>query len=291
MPADGQRLQTLYLTSCDQHARSSAGVPMVAGRRFTCPDGYPALPWGCGPALHLNLKAPRWLVLSGVEAAPMPGGVRILAGAIEFDGGLQDAIRFLHNNGAASMPYLGRGRRGDAFAILSAGALGRIEAADSLIAAAGTESKVTGAAGCTVALGQKGRGQFAEFGRIAAGDAADVHGARFSTVAAGNESEVDVGEGSTVAVAGGSTVRAGAASRVVVESGGRLDRGPRAVGVGSPTTQFRGAEGALFVVVNAPDAGDVGVVQARVGTAGVNAGTWYRYSDGAFVEGDQHVRR
>lgn len=291
MAADGQRHLTLYLTSCDQHARSSSGVPMVAGRRFTCPDGYPGLPWGCGPALHLKLKAPRWLVLSNAEVTQMPGGVRILAGAIEFDGSLQDAIRYLHNNGAASMPYLGRSRRGDAFAILSAGALGRIEASDSLIAAAGTEARVVGAAGCTVAIGQRGRGQFAEFGRIAGGDAAEIQGARFSTVTAGNESDVEVGEGSIVAVAAGSNVRAGAASRVVIESGGRLDLGPRAVGLGSPTTLFRGADGALFVVVNAPDAGELGVIQARVGTSGVSAGTWYRYSDGAFVEGDQHVRR
>ena len=286
MAADGNHVKLLYLTSCDTHARSASGIPMVAGGRFQCAEGYPSLPWGCGPALHVNLHHPRWLVLSGAETQPMPGGVRVFSAVVEFDGPLSEAARYLHAHGAASLPYVGRRRRGDDHAILTVGNLGSIEAAGSLIGAVGTESRLTAGAGCTVAIGPHAQAQVAEFSRAAGADTSAISTARFSTVAAGVESRVEVGEGSIVAVASGSHVRAGAASRVIVESGGSIDLGPRAVGVGSPSTVFRGADGALFVVTNATEGDESSVFQRRAGTAGVTAGRWYRYLDGDFVERD-----
>jgi len=283
MAADGGRKITLYLTSCDAHARSPEGVPMVAGDSFTAPQGYPALPWGCGPLLHISGERPRWLVLTADAVEAMPGGVKIRSGRVVSDGDLSQAARYLHEHGAGGLPYIGRSRKGGDFAILTVGSLGRIESQSSVVGAVGDKSHIQAGAGATVAMGRQSRAEIAEFGRVGGSDGSLIKAGRFSALASGVGSTIETDEGSIVAVASDSKVRAGAGSRVLVESGGAIDLGQRGVGVGSPSTRFRGEEGALFVVVNASQGDESQCAQIRVGEGGAVAGKWYVFRDGSFV--------
>ena len=114
MADDGQSqaANVLYLAFCDAHGRASDGTPLIAGRSFSAPNGYPALTWGCGPLYHVNPDAPRWLVLSEARVTLETSCPRVFEAAIVYDGPRTDALRYLHDHGAAGMPYLGRRRSG-----------------------------------------------------------------------------------------------------------------------------------------------------------------------------------
>lgn len=280
---DGSAQRPLYLASCDQHARSPEGTPMVAGKTFTAPKGYPALRWGCGPMMHVDNGAPRWLVLDADGATDLPGGASIQRAVIAFDGPRADALRYLHAHGAAGMPYLGRRRKGGDYAVLTVGPAGAVEADNHVCAAGGESSDLVLAAGATVAAGPRARVRAAEFGRLAAGNQSDVEAERFSLAVVGMDARVKGGDGALLLAGAMSELTVGAGGQAVVESGGRVDLGERAVGIGRSGTLFRGAAGALFVALEAARDGASYAVVARVGEAGVVPGVWYQVSGNAFA--------
>lgn len=278
------RHPVLYLTSCDQHARSAEGTPMVAGNSFSASIGYPALPWGCGSLAHIRKDAPRWLVLDAEDVQERSGGVLIRAARICCDGSLTDALRYLHAHGAAAMPFLGRRRRGNDHAILTTGPMGTIEARDNASAAAGESARLTLGSGATAAVGSYGTIKAGEFARLVGGDHATIQAARFSLATAGMAAEVSGGEGALVLAGAMSNCQVGAGGRAMVDSGGSLDLGPRAVGVGRAGTRFRGAIGAVFVVIDAIADTVPAVLTARVGEGGVKANLWYLVEGHKFIQ-------
>ena len=282
--ADGANtVEVLYLVACDQHGRSREGTPMIAGTRFTAPKGFPALPWGCGPIYQIDVNAPRWLIVMAESTGEGPGTTLVFEGRIVADGDRTTALRYLHEHGAAGMPYLGRRRRGGSHAVLTVGSLGTLEAEDHVIAAGGEATQVTAGPGATVALGRAGQAKAGEFARIVTNDGAQVRGERFSTVASGRESTIQLAEGALVLAGEGSEVRVGDGGRAMVDGGGSIDLGIRAVGIGRNKTRYRGAEGAQFVALDAITADGVTTVTARVGVDGVLPATWYVVVDGRFV--------
>lgn len=271
----------LYLTCCDQHGRSFEGVPMVAGKTFMAPQGYPALPWGCGPLLRLRASAPRWLVLDAEDIESRSGQCLVKSATILLDGHRSDALRYLHEHGASGMPYIGRRRRGTDFAVLTVGSAGEVAVDDHGIVAAGQGSTLAAGAALVAGVGPNAAVQAAEFARIAGADQVTVAAERFAHVAVGTGSEVTVGAGGYVVVGTDTSCTAGPGSYVLSVGGGRIDLGERATGMGTRSTQFRGAAGALFLVVETVDTGDV-IRSARVGLGGIQAHQWYQCKGGAF---------
>lgn len=270
-----QAKRVLYLTSCDARGRNRDGSPLITGSLFSAANGYPALPWGCGSSLRLDLTAPRWLVIEAEEVREDGWTTLIVSGRILADGNRTDALRYLHHNGASGMPYLGRRRAAGAFAVAAVGCLGTVEAGEQTIAAGGDQAQCTLAAGATAAVGQRGIIEAGAFSRLAGGDQAKIEADRFSQVAAGTFASLTVGEGSLVVAGASSVCTAGAGSRVLVDSAGSIVLGPRATGIGRFGTRFKGAEGALFVVIDALDDGVPKVINARVGESGVKPDQWY----------------
>lgn len=282
--ADGtNQAEVLYLVACDQHGRSREGTPMVAGDRFTAPKGYPALPWGCGPLHHIDPKASRWLVVAAEKVDDKPGSPLVFEGRILADGDRAVALRYLHENGAGGMPYLSRRRRGGAFAVLTVGSLGTIEADAHTIAAGGEGTTATLGGGPTLAIGRSSQATVGEFARVAAGDVVTIKAERFASVVAGHASHVTVGEGSRVVAGDGSELQVGAGGRAMIDLGGSLDLGVRAVGIGRGKTRYRGAEGATFVALDVLAGDLVSVKTARVGADGIRPEVWYVMVDGHFV--------
>jgi len=276
--------RVLYLTACDRHARSVDGSPMVAGHTFSAIKGCPALPWGCGPLIHFKKDAPRWLVLDPQEMEPLPGGALIKKASICFDGTKNDALRYLHGNGAAAMPYLGRRRRGGDYAVLTAGSMGVVEAEAHACAAGGDASELTLGLGATAAVSRGSKITAGEFSRVTAADHGVVATDRFSLVVTGMNGSVTAGDGALVLAGAMSQCAVGAGGRAMVDSEGSLDLGVRAVGVGRHGTRFRGADGALFVVIDVPDDGPSGVLTARVGEGGVKPNVWYHLVNNQFSQ-------
>lgn len=257
---------------------------MVAGQTFTAIKGYPALPWGCGPLIHFNKDASRWLVLDPEDTAPLPGGVLIRKAQICFDGTKNDALRYLHSNGASAMPYLCRRRRGGEYAVLTAGSMGVVEAEDHSCAAGGDSSELTLGLGATAAVSRGGKVTGGEFSRVAAADHGTVVTDRFSLVVAGMNATVTAGDGALLLAGSMSQCAVGAGGRAMVDSEGSIDLGVRAVGIGRQGTRFRGAAGALFVAIDIPDEGPTGVLTARVGEAGVKPNVWYHLLNNEFQQ-------
>ena len=182
------------------------------------------------------------------------------------------------------MPYLGRRRRGGAYAVLTAGSMGAVEAEDHACVAGGEGAALTLRVGATAAVGKGGKITCAEFSRVATADHGNVMTDRFSMVVAGMSSNVVGGDGALLLAGSMSQCKVGAGGSAMVDGQGSLDLGPRAVGVGRSGTRFRGADGALFVAIDIPDEGASGVLTARVGEAGVKPGVWYQLVDNQFVQ-------
>ncbi|WP_157769718.1 hypothetical protein [Rhodanobacter denitrificans] len=276
----------LYLAACDAHARSKEGTPMVAGKRFTAPNGHPALAWGCGPLYGINPKAPRWLILEAERVETSDHGALVFDATVVCDGARADALRYLHHHGAAGMPYLGRRRRGGAFAVLSSGSAGEVEAGPHATVAVADGAELHLDAGATVATGRDSKVQANEFARLSVGDGSKVLTDRYATIASGMNAEIQAGDGAIIAAGSMTRIKVGAGARVMVESAGFLDLGQRSVGIGRAGTRYRGADGAQFVALDVVADGAVTVLTARVGEAGVVADQWYQVKDGHFEATD-----
>jgi hypothetical protein len=256
---------------------------MVAGGQFTAPKGYPALPWGCGPLLRLKASAPRWLVLDPEEVETRPGQWIVHRARIVADGTRSDALRYLHENGAAGKPYVGRRRTGHEFAVISVGSAGDVTVLDSGIVSGGQGSRLVGQAGLVAAVGPGGEVMAQEFARIAGGDRSRAVTDRFGHVALGTESQCTVGPGSYAVVGTGSSCTAGPGAKVLSAGGGSIDLAENATGVGTCSTRFRGKDGAVFLVIDSTEAGDV-LRMARVGADGIAVGRWYQLTETGFRE-------
>lgn len=303
MAPDGPIRATLYLASCDPRERTAEGEPLVSNGELVSVKGYPALVWGSGPLLQVDGKKPRWLVLtandSDVELTSW--GALIRRGRVAYDGERRAAVQYIVERMHQARPYITQIRRGAEYEVLSVGSLGHIDAKGHLVGAAGPDSKVKGEIGSVIAAGLRSHVKTiaggtnsqpkkpdndGEFSIVAAGDNSTLEVGKYSTAAVGNAGKIHAKDGAVVAGASLSELTVGAGGRALVESAGSIDLGERAVGVGTVATRFRGADGAVFVVVNAVDGGETCVATARVGIADIKEKAWYVYQDGKFVRAD-----
>lgn len=270
-----QQYRILHLASCDQRARAVDGTIMVAGERFSAPNGYPALPWGMGPPSFITPNSPRWLVIDADDYDCVEGGARVRSGRILFDGSAQDASVALAEMSDEYRPRVAESVNVCEWNVGAVGLMGRLKSARYGTAAVGRYCKAELEDGAVAAAGHKSR----------------VTGADGLTVAAASTAVVDVGSDAVVAVGDVGAARAGDRSVVASAGAARICVGMRGVAVGSFGSAFRGREGALFVARHLSPEGEQTAITGVVGPGGLEPDTWYRVVAGSFqVAGNDDIQ-
>lgn len=246
----------------------------MAGRAFASSSGHASLRYGCGSESFAPLQSSeRWLVLqpeSPDDFELLDGGARVFRATIEVDGPREEVLHFLAKSAARNLPHVGKS----------------VSGGTGLVAVGGVDSELecTGAA-ARLCAGSRSKLSAGDWGLCVAGNHGVARSGRFGISVTGTSGQSVAGDGAIAVVAESGSAVAGIAGVAIGQGRARVSVGKGGTAIGTAQSLYRGDVGAVFIVrTGDPEHAEGGAFVATVGQAGVEAGKWYRFVDGAMIE-------